>query len=174
MGSLLLEVTFEGESTFPQTTPQPTFSTEISTPKEEETTQSGVRAEELRRGGSQGVEEKTDNGSEQKYSNDEEDISSFLLYKESIEVLMHAEMMVKQDDSISDNGEDFMDDEEIASSTNTTNVFSSEENQEVYEIAGENWVKKHELDAKRQLQCTFTHTKRKNISRLKLYHGGNI
>ena len=152
LGSLLLEVTFEGESTFPQT-PQPTLSTDLpTTPTESNPTEDG-RTEELRL--KKIVEEKAeDKGS----SKQERDTNSFLLYKESIDVIMHAELMVEEDlDSDYDIGE--REEDRLSKSRNTSNMFSA--GSQIFEYDETTWVKKHVLDATRQLQCTFSHTKRK-------------
>ena len=113
MGSLLLEVTFEGESTFPQT-PLPTFSTDISMQKKNYTKTEG-RTEELRmkkivkgRGGDQN-----------KKSTMSQDKNSFYVYKESIEVSMHAELMIEQDLLLS---KDVEQEEEQINMKNISNV----------------------------------------------------
>ena len=146
-----MEVTFEGESTFPQT-PQPTLSTDIPTTPTENNTEGDGRTEELRL--KKIVEEPEDKGS----SKQERDTNSFLLYKESIEVIMHAELMVEQDpDTDYDIGE--KEEDKQIKSRNTSNMLLAE-NQK-FEYDETTWVKKHTLDATRQLQCTFSHTKRK-------------
>ena len=158
LGSLLLEVTFEGESTFPQT-PQPTLSTDIpTTPTVKNTTGDG-RTEELRM--KKIVEETEDKGSSKQERMYKESVSeSFLLYKESIEVIMHAELMVEEDlETENDNGE--KEEDRQTKSRNTSNMFSA--GSRIFEYDETTWVKKHVLDATRQLQCTFSHTKRKLI-----------
>lgn len=146
-----MEVTFEGESTFPQA-PQPTFSTDISIQKKNNSKIEG-RTEELRLKKIIKDEErkgKNNKGTEQQNTN------SFHLYKESIEVSMHAEFMIEQDLLLS---EDVEQEEEQLKTTNVTNAIPPKN--KIVELEGTTWVKNHELTATRKLQCTFSHTKRK-------------
>ena len=158
LGSLLLELIFEGESNFPQT-PKPTTSTDTPT-TDANNTEFDIKTEELRL--KKIVEDdEHDDDSWTKYSKeedeeeDEEERNSFSLFKESIKVFMHAELMVEKDNE----EDDTTDDEEFFERSNTSEPAKS--GLKVYEYYGQQWVKKHGLDATRELQCTYTHNKRK-------------
>ena len=154
LGSLLLELIFEGESNFPQT-PKPTTSTDSPATNANDT-EFDIKTEELRL---KKIVEDEDDGTWTKYSKEdeeeEEELNSFSLFKESIEVFMHAELMVEKEDI----GEDAIDEDEFIDSSNASGLLSSED--KVYEYYGSQWVKKHGLDATRELQCTYSHNKRK-------------
>ena len=155
LGSLLLELIFEGESNFPQT-PQPTTSTDSPTTSGN-ATEFDVKTEELRL---KKIVEDEDDGVWTKYSKEEdeeeeEELNSFSLFKESIKVFMHAELMVEKEEF----KDDAVDDDEYFERSNSSDSVSSEGN--VYEYYGSQWVKKHGLDDTRELQCTYSHNKRK-------------
>ena len=156
MGSLLLELIFEGESNFPQT-PKPTTSTDKPTTSTNDT-DFDIKTEELRL---KKIVEDEDEGSWTKYSKEdeeeEEEINSFSLFKESIEVFMHAELMVEKEYA----EEDDENETENFERSNASEPLSSDDT--IYEYYGSQWVKKHGLDATRELQCTYSHNKRKHI-----------
>ena len=148
-----MEVTFEGESTFPQT-PQPTFSTDISIQSKNDTKTTEGRTEELRL---KKIVQDQNRDKNKKSTTSHQDKNSFHLYKESIEVSMHAELMIEQDLLLS---EDVKQEEKFRFKTkNVSNVIPPKN--QIIELEGTTWMKKHELDATRRLQCTFAHTKRK-------------
>ena len=144
VGSLLLEVTFEGETTFPST-PQPTYSTDIATNNTEPTDLED---------GSQSETDENEENKEEEQSNErvqekeEASVSSFHLYKEAIEVTMHAQFMKNVDES-----EQY--------ETTETATMGLEEKSQLVEFDGETWVKINELTATRKLQCTYAHSLRK-------------
>ena len=155
-------MTFEGESTFPQT-PKPTLSTNIPATVEN-VTENEVKAEELKFKKDVDEKEEDGDGNEKPYLNEEKDSDSFLLYKESIEVLMHAELMMADDFVLPDDV-----DEDVGETKDEQTKFrvKPKKNEASTTMAprtnvdGVTWRKKHDLAATRQLQCTFAHTKRK-------------
>ena len=68
---------------------------------------------------------------------------------------MHAELMVEKEEF----EDEAVDDDEYFERSNSSDSVSSEGN--IYEYYGSQWVKKHGLDATRELQCTYSHNKRK-------------
>ena len=102
----------------------------------------------------------------QEFLNEEKDSDSFLLYKESIEVLMHAELMVADDfvlpdDVDEDVGETKDEQTKFRVKPKKNEAFPSTTMAPRTNVDGVTWRKKHDLAATRQLQCTFAHTKRK-------------
>ena len=159
-----MEVTFEGESTFPQT-PKPTLSTNIPATVEN-VTDNKLKAEELKFKKDVDEKEEDRDGNEKPYLNEEKDSDSFLLYKESIEVLMHAELMmaddfVLPDDVDEDVGETKDEQTKFRVKPKENGAFTSTTIAPRTNVDGVTWRKKHDLAATRQLQCTFAHTKRK-------------
>ena len=157
-------MTFEGESTFPQT-PKPTLSTNIPATVEN-VTENEVKTEELKFKKDVDEKEEDGDGNEKPYLNEEKDSDSFLLYKESIEVLMHAELMmaddfVLPDDVDEDVGETKDEQTKFRVKPKKNEAFSSTTMAPRTNVDGVTWRKKHDLAATRQLQCTFAHTKRK-------------
>ena len=157
-------MTFEGESTFPQT-PKPTLSTKIPATVEN-VTENIVKAEELKFKKDVDEKEEDRDGNEKPYLNEEKDSDSFLLYKESIEVLMHAELMmaddfVLPDDVDEDVGETKDEQTKFRVKPKENGAFTSTTIAPRTNVDGVTWRKKHDLAATRQLQCTFAHTKRK-------------
>ena len=157
-------MTFEGESTFPQT-PKPTLSTNIPATVEN-VTDNKLKAEELKFKKDVDEKEEDRDGNEKPYLNEEKDSDSFLLYKESIEVLMHAELMmaddfVLPDDVDEDVGETKDEQTKFRVKPKENGAFTSTTIAPRTNVDGVTWRKKHDLAATRQLQCTFAHTKRK-------------
>ena len=147
MGSLLLEVTFDGEATFPPTT-KPTSSTNMPT----NNTEHGV----LKLGGLKGLGKVEGKEGAKEVNVETNDVNSFHLYKESIEVSMHAELMIEEKLLLGDDVVKQYEDDQFKS-TNTANSIPSPppKNEGIVEFDNTNWVKKHNLTAKRKLQCTF-------------------
>ena len=158
-------MTFEGESTFPQT-PKPTLSTNIPATVGN-VTENEVKAEELKFKKDVDEKEEDGDGNEKPYLNEEKDSDSFLLYKESIEVLMHAELMMADDfvlpdeDVDEDVGETKDEQTKFRVKPKKDEAFASTTMAARTNVDGVTWRKKHDLAATRQLQCTFAHTKRK-------------
>ena len=158
-------MTFEGESTFPQT-PKPTLSTNIPATVEN-VTENEVKVEELKFKKDVDEKEEDGDGNEKPYLNEEKDSDSFLLYKESIEVLMHAELMMADDfvlpdeDADDDVGETKDEQTKFRVKPKKNEAFPSTTMAPRTNVDGVTWRKKHDLAATRQLQCTFAHTKRK-------------
>ena len=141
-----MEVTFEGESTFPQT-PQPTFSTDISIQSKNDTKTTEGRTEELRL---KKIVQDQNRDKNKKSTTSHQDKNSFHLYKESIEVSMHAELMIEEN-LILDEEVEQQEEEQL---TNVTKSISPPKN-EIVEFDETTWVKRHNLTAIRKLQCTF-------------------
>ena len=150
LGSLLMEVTFDGKATFSPTT-QPTFSANIPANKTERevTKLDGLKGLDVELGElKQKVKSKD---GDKKVSNGTGDVDSFHLYKESIEVSMHAELMIEESPMLGEDIEQQQEEDHLMS-TNVTKKL------ELVEFEETTWVKRNKLIAIRKLQCTFAHS----------------
>lgn len=150
LGSLLLEVTFDGESTFSPTT-QPTFSANIPTNKTEREVIKLDGLKDLGREPNELKQKVKSKDGDKKGSNDTGAVDSFHLYKESIEVSMHAELMIEESPMLGEDIEQQQEEDHLMS-TNVTKKL------ELVEFEETTWVKRNKLIAIRKLQCTFAHS----------------